>query len=161
MAAIARTRFAGVYTDGRGLMTKNLAPGCSVYGETLDYNRPKTPDPSMGEDTFSVEWTGKVKTDFNEKYVFHTFSDDGVKVLLDGTTIIDNWADHTPANDESTPLLMTIGKHDIVVKFRENTGDAIIRLCWYTKNSGNVSDQIIPAANLYDASNVVGGLSGK
>ena len=135
--------------------------GDSVYGESLAYDRLKSPDPSMGEDTFSVEWKGKVKADYNEKYVFHAFNDDGVRVYLDGTKIIDNWASHTPANDESAPQLLTVGLHDIEVRFWENTGDAIIRLAWYTKDSDHVPDQIIPAANLYDTSDVVGGLDGK
>ena len=133
------------------------------FGEGLDLVHIKSPDPFIGEDTFSARWTGKIMCDYNETYKFHTFSDDGVRLYIDGSLVIDNWAEHLPANDYWTQS-MTAGKHDITLEFRENTGDGVIQLFWQTtvpKGHANyVGHQIIPSDHLYDASDVVGGLSG-
>ena len=133
------------------------------FGEDLDLSHIKSPDPLIGEDTFSANWTGKIMCDYNETYKFHTFSDDGVRLYIDGSLVIDNWAEHLPANDYWTQS-MTAGKHDITLEFRENTADGIIQLFWQTtvpKGHANyVGHQIIPSDHLYDASDVVGGLSG-
>ncbi|MBN2374095.1 PKD domain-containing protein [bacterium] len=133
-----------------------------IFGEGIEHNHAKSPDPAIGADYFSARWSGKVMCDFNETYEFHTFSDDGVRLYLDGSLEIDNWAEHSPQSDYAT-LAMTAGKHDIVVEFRENTGDGIIQLFWKTtvpKGHANyVGHQIIPEDHLYDNSDTVGGLS--
>jgi PKD repeat protein len=137
--------------------------GDHYFGETLDFTHERSPDPSIGEDFFSVQWTGQLECDHNENYEFHTFSDDGVRLYIDDSLIIDNWTEHLPTNDYSTQF-MTAGKHDITLEFRENTGDGIIQLFWRTTvpkgNPTYVPHQIIPETHLYDASDSVGGLTG-
>jgi len=137
--------------------------GDEYFGETLDFTHDRSPDSSIGEDTFSVRWTGKLQCDYNENYEFHTFSDDSVRLYIDGSLIINNWTGHLPANDYSTQT-MTAGKHDITVEFRENTGDGIIQVFWRTTvpegNAHYVPHQIIPETHLYDNSDIVGGLTG-
>ncbi|MEA2109093.1 MAG: C25 family cysteine peptidase [Pseudomonadota bacterium] len=137
--------------------------GDQYFGETLDFTNERSPHPSIGENTFSVLWTGKLQCDYNENYEFHTFSDDGVRLYVDGSPIINNWTEHLPANDYATQA-MTAGKHNITVEFRENTGDGIIQLFWRTTvtkgHAHYVPDQIIPETHLYDNSDSVGGLTG-
>ena len=130
------------------------------FGEGLEVDHDTSPDPSIGEDTFSARWTGKVMCDFNENYKFHTFSDDGVRLYIDESLVIDNWMEHLPTNDYVTQY-MTAGKHNITLEFRENYGDGIIQLFWQTTGSDNVKHQIIPKTHLYDESDTVGGLTGR
>jgi len=133
--------------------------GDGYFGELLPEDHDTSPDPSMGSDYFSVEWNGKVMIDFNERYKFRLWSDDGAELYLDGDKIIDDWAEHPPKSNWSVPQLLATGKHNITLKFRENTGDGIIRLYWKTQDSGNVSG-MVPDTHLYDTSDVVGGLDG-
>jgi len=39
-----------------------------------------TPDQSIGKDTYSVRWTGKVEPRYSETYTFYTVTDDGVRL---------------------------------------------------------------------------------
>lgn len=134
--------------------------GDQYFGENLAVNHPESPDPSIGPDTFSARWTGKVMCDFAEDYEFRTFSDDGVRLWIDGVLVIDNWTGHPPTYDDSAPIPMTAGKHDVVLDFREDFGHGVIRLFWRTTGSDNVKRKIIPQTHLYDASDTVGGLTG-
>ena len=134
--------------------------GNQIYGVQVPINQPESPDPSIDSDTFSARWTGKVNIDFNENYTFSTFSDDGVRVFLDGNLIIDNFTLHPPTLDSSAPQLMTIGQHDIRVEFSENTVHAVMKLYWQTTNSDHVGLAIIPADHLFfldSSSNFVSG----
>ena len=49
---------------------------------------------SIGADTFSVRWTGKVEARFSETFTFRTTSDDGVRLWVNNQLIIDQWIDH-------------------------------------------------------------------
>ena len=62
----------------------------------VDFNwGTSAPDPSVGADTFSVRWIGEVEAQFTETYTFYTQSDDGVRLWVDNTLLINNWTDHS------------------------------------------------------------------
>ena len=109
------------------------------------------PDPSMGEDTFSVRWTGYVKPLYSETYTFKTFSDDGDRVWVDNQLLIDDWGvQHGPKTHEGTIALTAGQMYDIKVEFYEGTGGAEIYLYW---SSLSQAEEIIPQSQLY----IVGG----
>lgn len=136
--------------------------GDGRYGEAHDPAWSLSPDPAIGPDTFSARWTGWVNCDFDESYTFSTFSDEGVRLYVDGNLVIDNWVDHMPATDAWTNT-MTAGKHPVTLEFREMTGDAELQLWWRTNvpetDAHYVRENIVPADHLYDGSDAVGGLS--
>lgn len=83
-----------------------------------------SPDDSINIDGFMARWTSSQTFD-SGYYKFNTTSDDGVRVYLDGTKIIDNWL--TGNNwDGHTAAELTAGSHEIVVEYYENTGSASI-----------------------------------
>lgn len=134
------------------------------YCEIADpLTNPRSPDPTIHENTFSVEWVGKVDCEYETDYTFWTYSDDAVQVEIDGYLVIDNWISHEQIIDEAT-IPMTAGKHDINIKYREDSGDGIIRLYWRTEvpsgHSCYIRDQLIPSDNLYDESDSQFGLTG-
>jgi parallel beta-helix repeat protein len=55
------------------------------------------------------------------KWRFATTSDDGVRVLVDGKKVIDNWTWHAPAPDEAV-VELTEGPHTILVEHFEIDG---------------------------------------
>lgn len=138
--------------------------GDGFFGEGLDVNHETSPDPSIDADTFSVRWTGQVMFDFNEEYEFITFSDDGVRLWIDGDLVIDHWTAHAPAGD-SVKRVMSSGRKAVRLDFREETGDGIIHLYWKTtvgsEDPHYVPLQIIPSDHLYNDADAVGGLTGK
>ena len=131
--------------------------GDGFYYELKDYDSPTSPDPSIASDTFSVFWTGEVMCDYDIVYTFRTLSDDGVRLMIDGSFVIDNWDEHNLMEDKGV-ISMTAGKHDISLFFRENYGDGIIKLYW--RNIIDKSNKIIPSDHLYDADGNVGNLTG-
>lgn len=104
------------------------------------------PAPTMGANTFSVRWTGKVQPKFSETYRFYTTSDDGVRVWVNGQSIINNWTDHSPTENSGTITLAAGQKYDIRVDFYENSGGAVLKLSW---SSPSQPKQIIPTSQLY------------
>ena len=106
------------------------------------------PGPGVGSNNFSVRWTGKVKATTSGNYRFQTYSDDGVRVWVNGTRIINNWTDHSPTTDTSGNVNLTGGQqYTITVEYYENGGGAVMRLRWRPPGAG--SYVAIPAAQLY------------
>jgi len=125
--------------------------GDGLYGEMLPVNHATSPAPTVGPDNFSARWTGKIQFDYSEDYWIGAFSDDGVRIYLDGNPVpvVDNWTDHTTATEyDSDFMTMTAGLHDITVEYYQKTGDAVIKLYWdnVTRVSGKA---VVPADHLY------------
>jgi len=103
------------------------------------------PDPAVGEDNFSVRWTGQVEAVFTETYTFYTNSDDGIRLWVDGKRLINNWTDHGNTEDKGTIDLVAGQSYSVVMEHYENGGGAVAQLRW---ESPRTPKQIIPAAAL-------------
>ncbi|MEJ8850277.1 PA14 domain-containing protein [Variovorax rhizosphaerae] len=117
--------------------------------ETVDFDwvdgGPGAPIPA---DSFSVRWTGRVEALTSGNYQFRTLSDDGVRVWVNGTLVIDNWTAHGPTFNESAAISLVAGQlYSIRVEFYEWVGGATMRLNW--KTPGAATYVAIPAARLY------------
>lgn len=89
-----------------------------------------SPNPAVNPDNFSARWTRYFELDAGT-YRFTTTSDDGIKVLLDGTPIISDWTDHAEkviTVDKS----VSAGHHLIQVEFYEHLGDAVLKFSFET-----------------------------
>ncbi|MCP3137055.1 PQQ-dependent sugar dehydrogenase [Pyxidicoccus xibeiensis] len=105
-----------------------------------------SPDPSMDENTFTVRWTGSVIPLHSEAYTFHTQSNDGVRLWVNGQLLIDNWTVHETTEDASPPVLLEAGRaYSLRMEVYENTGTATARLIW---SSLHQRKQPIPAERL-------------
>jgi YD repeat-containing protein len=88
------------------------------------------PDGSLGVDTFTTRWTGKVEPQYSETYTFYTQTDDGVRLWVNGQLVIDKWIDQAPT-EWSGQITLTAGqRYDIRMDFFENGGGAMARLSW-------------------------------
>ncbi len=98
---------------------------------TVDFNWGNgSPAPSIGSDTFSARWTGQVEAPVSGQYTFITNSDDGVRLFVDRSLIIDNWTDHGPTDNSGTATLEAGKRYDIQLDYYENGGGAVARLHW-------------------------------
>ncbi|MCM3763512.1 PA14 domain-containing protein [Neobacillus niacini] len=59
-------------------------------------------------------------------YFIQTLADDGVKVEVDGNTVIDRWSDSSGALDQALLLNLPSGNHEVITRYYENTGEAFI-----------------------------------
>ncbi len=110
------------------------------------------PVAGIGADTFSTRWTGQVQPQFSETYTFYTTSDDGVRLWVNGTQVINNWTDHGPTENSGTIALVGGQKYDIRMEYHENGGAAVATLSW---SSPSQAKQIIPQTRLYPGNGAV------
>ena len=87
-----------------------------------------SPDPAVNPDRFSARWTTSVELE-EGNYRFTTVSDDGVRVLVDGVNIIDNWTVH-PETTDTAAIALSAGSHEVTVEYFENTGVATMQFGW-------------------------------
>ena len=113
--------FANMYLSGTPTLTRT--------DSTINFNwGVGSPDASIPNDNFSVRWS---KTEsFNAgTYRFSATADDGVRLKVDGSTIIDQWKDQS-ATTYTADLALTTGYHTIVMEYYENAWYAAAELSW-------------------------------
>jgi RHS repeat-associated protein len=107
-----------------------------------------TPHPTVGVDTFTARWEGKVEPLYTQTYTFYTVSDDGVRLWVNGQLVIDKWFDQGPT-EWSGQIALTAGqRYDIRMEFYENGGGATAKLLW---SSASQAKGVIPQSQLYPA----------
>ena len=107
------------------------------------------PGSPIGNDNFSVRWSGQVEAPVGGSYSFITTSDDGVRLWVNGQQVIYNWTDHGPTDDTGAITLNAGQRYTITMEFYERGGGAVARLQWAYPGQ---SQQVIPQARLYPAS---------
>lgn len=105
-----------------------------------------SPAPGIDTDLFTVSWRGSIVAPRAGTYTFYTQSDDGARLSIAESGVIDNWVPQPLTEASGTVDLEAGRKYDIDLMHFERYGDAIIRLLW---SGPETPKQIIPAANLY------------
>lgn len=108
-----------------------------TYKETLDFDELNydwaygAPESSLvGSDDFSIRFQGSVQAVDAGTYTFSTTSDDGVRLLVNGDTIINNWTLHGSTVNTGDVTLSAGQIVPIVLEYYEHTGEAIVKLQW-------------------------------
>jgi hypothetical protein len=142
-AGATGTGLYGEYFNSKVLTQRKLSRTDSTVN--FDWGS-GSPHSSIGAGTFSVRWTGWLQAPSSGSYTFHTLSDDGVRLWVNGVLLINNWSNHS-ATENSGSISLTAGeKYDLRLEFYENTGAAVIKLSWTPPGQGK---QIIPQQLLY------------
>jgi hypothetical protein len=111
----------------------------------FNWGDPGGPDPSVGDDNFSVRWTGEVEAAFTETYTFYPKTDDGVRLWVDGQLLVDNWVDRSATENSGKIDLIAGNTYSLVMEYYENGGGAVAELRW---SSPRTPKQLIPQAAL-------------
>ncbi len=107
-----------------------------------------SPGTGVNKDKFSARWTGTVEASSSGNFQFQTYSDDGVRVWVNGVQAINNWTDHSAATNTSSTVALTAGvRYTIKMEYYENGGSAVAQLRW--KTPGTSTYTAIPASRLY------------
>lgn len=91
----------------------------------------ETPIESVPADHFSVRWTYRASFLNGGVYKFRTLSDDGMRVLLDGNLIIDDWIEHAFAESSTVVGILSDYFNTIVVEYFDAEGEALAYVNWY------------------------------
>ena len=104
----------------------------------------------MPDDNFSVRWTRTV--DFTPGYYrFVLQADDGARLWIDHSIIIDKWQDMEYELHYVDGTYLE-GTHTIKLEYYEHTGGARVRFWWETGTSGNAPPSLTPAIPVTGAS---------
>lgn len=125
----------------------------------FDWGRYK-PTPQVSENNFSVRWTGKLTPTESGKYQLGAAADDGVRVYLDGSLLIDAWATN-PTRTVTKEVSLEAGRaYDIRMEYYQYNREAIAKLVWaYPRVVERQIEEAVNIARQADVAIVVLGLS--
>jgi glucose/arabinose dehydrogenase len=95
-------------------------------GPTLSFFWNGSPGPGVNQDHWSARWA-RTDTYAAATYHFAANASDGIRVYVDGQTIIDAWFEQDPT-DYEVDHVMTAGSHTVTVEFFANIPPATVRL---------------------------------
>ncbi len=171
LGGTARVSYAleGSFGDWQGEYFNNQylsgAPTLTRNDTSINFNWASgSPDASIPADHFSVRWTRSVY--FNAgNWRFTATADDGVRVWVDSSLVIDKWYDQ-PQTTHTGDITLTAGNHTVRMEYYDNTVLAVAQLsyapvssppppptgAWYGQYFSNVSLAGPPALVRTDAS---------
>ena len=101
---------------------------------SIDFNlRNAAPIRRLNFDNFSVRWTGFIRIPADGSYEFITRSDDGVRLMIDDSLVIDKWTVHRQAVDKVL-LQLKAGSHPLKLEWFQRRGPATMQLYWRSGN---------------------------
>lgn len=93
-----------------------------------------SPAGGIADNNFSARWTRVVEFPVSGRYTFTSLSDDGVRVWVDDTLLVDEWHDHA-VQTHTADVSLAAGHHEVKVEYYERAGEAVIGLSWHGPQS--------------------------
>lgn len=93
------------------------------------------PAAPVNADKFSVRWSGTLRVPRSGAYTFFTRSNDGVRLMIAGQTIIDNWMPHSTTEDKGNIDLQANKNYEFRLEYFQAGGNAIMALSWQPPGS--------------------------
>jgi uncharacterized protein (DUF1800 family) len=154
--------YAKDFTDGAGLTGEYYTNSSRFYTNLANFNPTNlfwvTNDavidfrwgpgmnPNLSNKFCGVRWTGQVRPQFTEAYVFETRTDDGVKLWVNDQLLIDSWQYQGTTTWTNTINLTADVRYDIRMEYYNYGFNARAQLFWHSDSQPR---QIIPATRLY------------
>ncbi len=88
-----------------------------------------SPAAGVAADNFSARWTRTVSFPTSGNYTFSATVDDGVRVWVDGTLVIDKWFQQSRTTHTGT-IYLAAGNHPVRVEYFEAGGVALCQVSW-------------------------------
>jgi beta-glucosidase len=118
-------------------------------------------DRALGDDDFSVRWTGQLVAPVSGDYQLLVTGDDGFRLRVDGRLVIDEWTMTPRARARNAHLTLEAGKaYDVRLEYYEEVRDAEIRLAWRMPGAPEPFEEALQAARAAAVVVFVGGLTG-
>lgn len=123
----AQQGFQAEYYNGRNFDQKVLSRTDSKIHFVWN-NVP--PAPGMDPHVYSVRWTGKLKAPESGKYLFRAKVDDGIRVKINGQSVIDAWGMHDSEAFSGSIQLQAGQEYLMVVEYFNALLEGEIQLFW-------------------------------
>ena len=96
----------------------------------------QVPAPGLPADNWSARWTGSVQLPTDGTYTLQVVSDDGVRVRVNGVTVVERWSSEGNSTFTLTPFTSTAGTRvAIEIEHYDGSGDSTVKLRWRTPAS--------------------------
>ncbi len=105
-----------------------------------------SPDPAIQAEYFTARWYGQIQPLFSGSYEFTVRSDDGCRLWIDKQLVVNSWIPQG-ATDRTGTITLDTAKHDILLEYFEQGGNASAQLYW--TNAGNISKTYVPKQQLF------------
>jgi len=117
-----------------------------------NYNGAAPGPPGIGATSWSARWTGSIFPTTTEAYTFYTSTDDGARLWINGTLVIDQWKDQGTTEYASPTINLTAGTPVLFrYEYYQGSGGSAAYLRY---SSPSITKQIVPAS-------AIGGPDGK
>ena len=97
--------------------------------------------------TFAARWTGKIQPQYTEPYSFYVIAGGGVRLSINGKSLIDKWIERYPGEIKTTAIALSAGQlYDIKLEFFNSDDRSGCTLEWA---STSLKREFIPMSQLY------------
>ncbi|MDO9542680.1 MAG: PA14 domain-containing protein, partial [Kiritimatiellia bacterium] len=87
----------------------------------------KAPAWGVPSKNFSALWEGILRVPETDEYLFFSQNDDGLRLIIDGKKIIDNWCDQSwGASSTGVQVHLSAGDHQIAVEHYNSEGESAL-----------------------------------
>jgi xylan 1,4-beta-xylosidase len=105
------------------------------------------PGCEIGPNYWSIRWTGFIQPLYTEEYTFYTTIDDGARVTIDGTMVINDYPGGHSMLTKSGKIKLEAGKkYPITIDFTQWWNNAAIKFEW---ESATQLREIVPSSQIY------------
>ncbi len=127
IGAAAITEWKGEYFANRDLKG---APALVRNDQKVEFNwGSRSPAAGLPEDSFSVRWTRQINFE-GGVYRFSARADDGIRVLVNGVAVIDEWHASAGTTVYVADRNLPPGKQTVVIEYYEGSGQALVQVGW-------------------------------
>jgi hypothetical protein len=122
---------------GRMSKGRELDPNASlgIGSREINYNwGNRAAKDEFGADNFTVRWSGIASPKTSGRYTFYVTADDGVRLRVNGVTLVDKWFEQAASTYSGTAETVSSGGFQIELDYFENAGQASVKLEWEGPN---------------------------
>jgi hypothetical protein len=94
----------------------------------------------------AAHWTGQLDVPAGGTYTFYIKGDNGFRMSLDGSSVIDHWTTDWDVQTTSQPITLTAGMHALAFDYNQGNGGAYITTEW---SGPGITRQAIPDSALH------------
>jgi beta-glucosidase len=135
----------------------------TLYVPTIDFNWPESPTEKIPADNFSAKASATIIPDLSGTYRFFADSDDGTRLYVNGTLLVDNWKMQSYTAKYGEIHLEAGKKYQVDVEFFEGGYGAKWKVGWTTARTQLLAEEneqkMLDIAKTADAVLFIGGLN--
>jgi parallel beta-helix repeat protein len=122
-------------------------PVVTTLASSINFNwRRGAPAGGVPRNQFSARFSGDLVAPTTGVYTFYARADDGVRLTVNGTSVINDWTDHSVRVSEGSVSMVAGQRAPAVLEYYENFGQATVSLEW---SGPEVVRQLIPTSHLF------------